>query len=205
MYTAVVKKSSGFIAAAVAAAGVILPILLHAQVRLVGAASDTNYSGFNNSITVLQPQYWVVQENSFVTIKGQNLDYISLSDQSEQGGRITRSVDILHSTPAGIFSLPVGVASRLSRGDMVNYYIDQVLRTTIGSRVINTSVHDQQGDKVFSVEWEYISTSKLTFIVLDEFIFHKSDVYQVDGQYATFNPSMRDVIMKIEQSVKFNQ
>ncbi len=155
---------------------------------------DSLYTGFTQTIKVLQPKNWTVEESEYTALGGDQFKQIVLVDRAEKFSRKTKAVFVEQSTIAGIFAIPQSVVSRLSEKDLVNYYVDQAMRFSIGGKFISGKIKQRGGMTVYSVEWSYISREKLKYIQIDDFIFNKNTVYHVSGRYVAFNPGLRSVI-----------
>ena len=166
-------------------------------------AFDMEYLNENKTAGILRPKYWTVTEEKYIATNGATRRLVVLKDQAEQGSRIAKYVYLISSTPSGIFDLPVPVVTRVSQKDLVNYYIDQALRSSVGARVISASIKDRNGEKVYSVEWSRLSAGKIRYRVFDEFIFHGDTTYQVHAEYSENFPVLRERITRIVQSIRF--
>ena len=167
---------------------------------------ESIFRSTDNKTTILLPANWVShEENTYTTVSGATVELLLLWDQADWGSRITRSGHVMRSTVSGIFRLPPSIAARLEPREIVNFYIHELLRSSIGGKVISAKVLERNGEKVYSVEWTYTATQysdKLQFVALEEFIFRGDRVYWIHGEYATIRANARDTIFRMVQSFK---
>ncbi|MDP3735413.1 MAG: hypothetical protein Q8R39_03230 [bacterium] len=192
---------------------VVISVAAHAVSLFVSAETvfqyeteyqyDTEYASKDSGVRVLVPKYWSVSERTFTTLSNNSVGLISLRDRTDQGVRIVKKAYVLSSTPAAIFSVPEAVVAKVDPIDLVNFYIAQQRRSLVGVRVTAASMKERDGNKIYSVEWSYVSTKKNRLIVFDDFIFRKGKVHQVHTVYTDKNPVLRDLMVRILQSVKF--
>lgn len=165
---------------------------------------DFEYASKDSGVRVLVPKYWTVSESAFTSLGGDSLNLIYLREHTDQGPRVVKNAYVLSSTPATIFNVPEAVIAKVDPVYLVNFYIDQQRRSLMGVEVKSARIKDRNGNKIYSVEWTYISTKKNRLVIFDDFIFRKGKAYQVHTAYTDKNPALRDLMARILQSLKFN-
>ncbi len=181
----------------------VSPVITTAYYNAVSV--DTICRTEDQTIEVLLPANWLYKEQAYKTIGGAEVFYLKLSDQADQGSRATKGGYVLRSTASGIFGLPSTITSRLDPREMVNFYLHQIIRSSMQGKVLSVKVIERNGEKVYSVEWSYVTSlnrDQIEFIVLDEFIFRGDTVYQSHGVYASFRSEIRNTIVRMVQSLK---
>ena len=183
--------------AVIVAFGVIFPFLANAQVSL---SQDNQYTGFDSSVRILQPKYWLAKEKQKSLLNGGSVDQLLIYPQSEMASRTTRIVVVLKGSAANIFGLPKEVVSRVSPLRLVNFYIDQSLRNSLGAHVISTRVTTQGGSKVYEVEWSALIAGGNRGYFLEKFVFKGDQVYQVDAESSDIGQTYRDAVKQVADS-----
>lgn len=168
-------------------------------------STDSTYNSARGSVTVLVPKYWLVEESNISALNDSQVSLITIKDQAQQASRVTRVAYILSSDAAGVFNLPTSLAGKLSPEDLVNYYMNRALSSSVGGKVLSATIKERYSQKIYSIEWTYISIGQLQFRVFDEFVFKGGRVYQTHAEFATFEPQVRDLVDHIVQSVKITQ
>lgn len=166
---------------------------------------DVTYNGFGQTVKVLQPKNWTVEEEEYVALSGDQVKQIILVDRAEKLSRKTKFVFVGYSTASTIFSVPSSTISRLTEKDLVNYYVDQAMRFSIGGQFVSGKIKQRAGMTIYSVEWSYLSREKLKYVQIENFIFDKKKVYHLSGKYVAFNPSLRGIVEETLDSFIISQ
>jgi hypothetical protein len=190
------------VAAALLALWPLATSALPDPLTLIARSSDTNYTTEDGALTFVWPQYWVLAERYYQSLDGSNVGLVVMGDQAEGGSRHTKDMYVMHSTASAIFGLPASVTVRLSQKDLINYYIDTVMRNSIDPKISATSVSQVQGDTVYSIEWSAFTPGGLRFVNIEHFIFHGNSVYLAHGDYWDSNPAPRATIIATLNSMQ---
>jgi hypothetical protein len=106
---------------------------------------------------------------------------------------------IARSDASGIFGLPSEVAAKVSNKRLVNFYVDNIMRTTLATKIISLSC--DQSVSECSFEWTYTGLGKRFTHAFDKFIFKGTVVYQMHIEYDMNDSAGKGILDKMEQSL----
>ncbi len=92
------------------------------------------------------------------------------------------------------------VTAKLEPQELVSFYMDRNFRSYMDAALTSAKIVPRGSDTVYAIEWTYRSVGKTPYTQIDEFVFHGTTVYHIQGVYPSFDTEARNTIIKTVQS-----
>lgn len=163
--------------------------------------ADSYYTAFGSTVNILLPKNWVPHEIIVDRVSSSSVPELVLVPQSEESSATTKGFVVTKSDRSVVFNLPTTVANKLSQADLVNFYLDRVLKYSIGGAVVKANVVNLNGNQAYAIERTEVAAG-IPSVEFDYFIFKGSDVYHLYGLYPSYDQLQRQIMLNIIQSFK---
>lgn len=163
---------------------------------------DLDQIVINGEVSILQPKYWTIEEKEYKKLNGSLSKLVILRDKTEKHSRSTKVVVMEKASVPAFFDVPSTLVKKITNERLIDYYLDQRTKIHVGSSVLKASVDKRGVDTIYRTQWTYLSRSKLRYVVLEDFVLRGDSVYHVYGEYAVIDPTTKDLVGRVVDSVK---
>ncbi len=179
-------------------------VLLVVPVSVAGQVFPDNKPITNSAYlyTLLVPKDWVSFERTYTTFKGEQLNSVVVTQQTDISSRRTKYFFLRVGTPGAVFGLSPKVVQKLSQEQMVDFYIDNLSEGLIGFSVLKTEVKNEPTGKKFVVEYTAIEPGPYIIRGFDSFIFKNGNVYHRSVSYFSTHATYAGTLQSIADSLQ---
>lgn len=129
----------------------ILPFFAAAQ-------SLTGMPLYNNNVygySVMLPSNWTPFEKKHTALKGGIVDEVLITQETDLASRPIKVFEVNAGPSESVFGLKSAVVEKLSRDELVDFYIDQLSHSLIDFRVTDTHTTGTGDGKVYAISANY--------------------------------------------------
>ena len=179
-------------------------LLIVTQVSFTDAQSiqDTSlYSNGKYGYMLTVPLNWNKYESEYTSLSGGSVNRLFLTQQTDLVSRPTKFFVMYVGTPESIFGLNKKVVQRVSRDQLVDFYIDQAVNSSVDFRIVKTYTKGEGDSKVYVIEanaaepgFRALSTSYIQFKNDKVYIWISSYL----DSFAVYAPTLQSVVNSVQ-------
>ncbi len=115
----------------------------------------TNAYTSPNGYVVFAPTGWKIFNREYTAFRGGKEEDVYVTQETDLFSRTTKYVVISSGSPEAIFGLSTKVISRISKDELVDFYIDQATNGHIDYKVTKATTKGEGDAKVYLIEANY--------------------------------------------------
>src|SRR5262249_37951024 len=128
----------------------LAPLIANGQLM-----SDNGYSSPQYGFVLKIPPGWNKYEKEITTLTGGTVDRLFVTQTTDLVSRPTKSFFMFVGAPEAIFGVSKTVAQKVSHDELVDFYIDQEVNSSIDFVVTKTYTKGTGPEKVYVIEANY--------------------------------------------------
>lgn len=159
------------------------------------------FNGAKSGYTLKVPTNWNTYESEYTTLKGGKISRVLLTQITDLVSRPTKYFLMSVGTPEAIFGVNNKVIQRVNNDQLVDFYIDQMVNSSVDYRVANTRTVGSGADKIYVIDASYAVPGN-RFITKVYFQFKNGKTYlwslTYRDSFANYAPTLQSVADSVQ-------
>lgn len=172
---------------------------------VIFAAPNTNnirdYNDSEYGFTLTIPKYWVDFEWEHSALKGGKIREVQITQQNDLTSRATKFFRMEAGSPSAIFGLSNKVIQKISKEEMVDFYISQLFNGVVAYNISKTYTKGTGDKKIYVIEGSYREYGPYKAMRNDYFQFKGEKAYHWVTSYFTMSANHAATLDAISDSI----
>ncbi len=160
------------------------------------------YSDAENKLSLAVPKNWASHESEYTALRGSKVKEVAVTQYSDLVSRTAKYFLLETGSPEAIFGLSSKVVGRVSREQMLDFYIDQNSNFLIDFNVTKFYTNGADENKIYIIEAEHLVPGPYKVVTTDYFQFKNGKVYHWWISYFATHSNYASTLRSIAGSVE---